>query len=95
MTTSFKRVGANKLQKFFLYLILLDWVLLIITALEMQSLSFGYGAIISVMLFIYSLFLTNLCRIRARRANDAYMIYPVIIGAIVSFLLVVYFFFLI
>ncbi|MCE9686211.1 hypothetical protein LZP73_08265 [Shewanella sp. AS16] len=95
MTVAFHRRGADKLQKFFLYLILLDWVLLLITAIEMQSLSFRYGAIISVMLLVYNVFLTHLCRIRARRANDAYMIYPVMTGALISFLLVTYFFFFI
>ncbi|ABE56904.1 conserved hypothetical protein [Shewanella denitrificans OS217] len=94
MVATFHRRGPDRLQKFFLYLILVDWLLLLVTTLKMQSLSFFYGSVIAFMLFIYNLFLANLCRIRARRAKDTYLIYPVVLGAFISFLLVSYFFIL-
>lgn len=93
MTGSFKRNGSDKLQKIFLYLILLNWFLLIIVAINIETLNFINGVLISVMIFIYNYFLTNLCFMRAARAQDAYLIYPVVIGALSSFFLVVYYFF--
>jgi hypothetical protein len=92
MVATFHRRGPDRLQKFFLYLILTDWLLLLVTAIKMESLSFFYGSVIAFMLFAYNLFLAHLCRIRARRAKDTYLIYPVVLGAFISFLLVSYFF---
>ncbi|MCS6099610.1 hypothetical protein ACRN93_15760 [Shewanella baltica] len=94
MAASFNRNGSDKLQKVFLYLILLNWLLLIIVAFNMNTLRFSHGVMISIMIFIYNYFLAHLCFIRAARAQDAYLIYPVVIGALSSFFLVVYFFFL-
>lgn len=94
MAASFHRNGSDKLQKVFLYLILLNWLLLIIVALNINTLRFSHGVMISIMIFIYNYFLAHLCFIRAARAQDAYLIYPVVIGALSSFFLVVYFFFL-
>ncbi|MGI2066177.1 hypothetical protein [Shewanella sp. MF08487] len=94
MAASVNRNGSDKLQKVFLYLILLNLLLLAVISLNMNTLRFSNGVIILMMMFTYNYFLAQLCYIRAARSQDAYLIYPVVIGALSSFFLVVYFFLL-
>ena len=93
MTNSYVRKGVDGLQKIFLYLIILDWLMLIYLCAEIKQLPFRYGVVASVMDIVFNLILMNLCFKRARRAEDGYLIYPVIAGALLSFCLVGYFFF--
>ncbi|MEZ9594343.1 hypothetical protein AB4298_06855 [Shewanella sp. 10N.261.52.F9] len=93
MPASYIRKGPDFLQKLFLYLILFDWVVLLYLFVEIKSMSFRHGAITSVMVVIFNLILVNLCFKRARRAEDSYQIYPVIMGALMSFVIIAYFFF--
>ncbi|GIU04226.1 hypothetical protein C9I43_14340 [Shewanella morhuae] len=94
MASSVNRNGSDKLQKVFLYLILLNLLLLTVVSININTLRFSHGVIVLIMMFIYNYFLVHLCYIRAARSQDAYLIYPVVIGALSSFFLVVYFFFL-
>ncbi|MGS0675409.1 hypothetical protein [Shewanella sp. 0m-4] len=93
MPASYERKGPDALQKLFLYLILFDWIILIYLIVEIKQMSFQHGATTSVIVAMFNLLLVNLCFRRARRAEDGYQIYPVIIGALLSFFLIAYFFF--
>ncbi|QQX80509.1 hypothetical protein JK628_01100 [Shewanella sp. KX20019] len=93
MPAPYERKRPDLLQKLFLYLILFDWVILIYLVIELKNMSFRYGAMTSIMVALFNLILVNLCFRRARRAEDSYQIYPVIIGALMSFALIAYFFF--
>ncbi|MFT5787961.1 MAG: hypothetical protein ACI8SJ_000056 [Shewanella sp.] len=93
MPASYERKGPDLLQKLFLYLILFDWAVLIYLISEVKEMSFIYGSMTSIIVAAFNLILVNLCFRRARRAGDSYQIYPVIIGALMSFALVAFFFF--
>ncbi len=93
MPASYERKGPDALQKLFLYLIIFDWIILIYLIVEIKEMSFRHGAITSVVVAMFNLLLVNLCFRRARRAEDSYQIYPVIIGSLLSFVLIAYFFF--
>lgn len=80
------------LQKFFMYLIIIDWVLLIVTSLKIQSLNSYYGSSISALLIIYNAFLCHISFVRAKRSRDAYLNYPVSMGMLIATLLFSYFF---
>jgi len=93
MTTPHRRKGPDGLQKAFLYLILLDWFMLFYISTEMRHMTFRHGVLASFMLTMFNLILMNLCFRRARRSGDTYLLYPVIAGALFSFILMSYFFF--
>ncbi|MCL1126499.1 hypothetical protein [Shewanella surugensis] len=93
MTDASQRKGPDSLQKLFLYLILIDWFVLIYISFEIREFTFRDGSMASVMLTIFNLILVNLCYRRARRTEDSYLLYPVIGGALLSFILMAYFFF--
>ncbi|MPY25256.1 hypothetical protein FM037_00260 [Shewanella psychropiezotolerans] len=93
MTRPNKRKGPDGLQKIFLYLILLDWFILLYVSTDIRHMPFRHGAMASLMLAVFNLILVNLCIRRARRSGDSYLIYPVIAGALFSFVLMSYFFF--
>ncbi|RTR38318.1 hypothetical protein EKG38_15275 [Shewanella canadensis] len=93
MATPHRRKGPDGLQKAFLYLILLDWFMLFYISTEMRHMTFRHGVLASLMLTMFNLILVNLCFRRARRSGDTYLLYPVIAGALLSFILMCYFFF--
>ncbi|WP_076413061.1 hypothetical protein [Shewanella sp. UCD-KL12] len=93
MERIYRRKGPDGLQKLFLYLILLDWFILLYISTEIKHMTFRHGAVASIMLTLFNLILVNLCYRRARRSGDSYLIYPVIAGALFSFVLMSYFFF--
>ncbi|WP_394202878.1 hypothetical protein [Shewanella waksmanii] len=95
MANAYKRKGPDGLQKLFLYLILLHWLILIYTATTIQDMTFRHGVLASLMLALFNLILVNLCYRRARRSGDSYLIYPVVAGALLAFILMSYFFFFI
>lgn len=80
------------LQKFFMYLIIIDWLLLIVTSVKIQSLNSYYGSSISALLIIYNAFLCHISFVRAKRSHDAYLNYPVAMGTLIASLLFGYFF---
>jgi len=89
---SFERKGPDNLQKLFLYLIIFDWIALLYLASELTTLSFRQGVSTSIMLATFNCILFNICLKRTRRSNDSYLIYPVIAAALLSFILIAYFF---
>ena len=93
MASSYERKGPDGLQKLFLYLILLDWFILLYLTTELKDMPFKQGVAASIMVTLFNFLLVNLCFKRARRSSDSYLIYPVIGGALLSFLLLAYFFF--
>ena len=92
MTQYYQRKGPDGLQKLFLYLILVDWFVLLYLITQISGITLGHGAFVSVLLSAFNVLLVGLCFKRARRSGDGYLLYPVIFGAIISFLLVFYFF---
>ncbi|MBY6185893.1 hypothetical protein KUV89_04535 [Marinobacter hydrocarbonoclasticus] len=90
----FQRHGPDKLQKFFLYLIVADWLLLAGVALVLDSLTFVHGSAIALLVVAYNVLLMKLCLVRARRASDGYLLYPVVFAGLISFLLLGYVFFI-
>ena len=93
MRTIDKRKGPDGLQKVFLYLILLEWFLLIYTTTTISRMTFRQGLLTLALLLGFNLILGKLCTIRAKRTTDGYIIYPVICGGLLSFLLLIYFIF--
>ncbi|WBJ95609.1 hypothetical protein [Shewanella sp. MTB7] len=93
MAINHQRKGPDGLQKVFLYLILLDWTILFYITTGINNMTFRHGVLSSMMLTVFNLILMNLCFRRARRSGDSYMLYPVIGGALYSFMLMIYFFF--
>lgn len=79
------------LQKFFMYLIIIDWLLLGFIVLRIQSLNIYYGSVVSALLVVYNSFLTHICFRRAKRRDDTHLIYPVIMGTVIASLLFLYF----
>ncbi|MBY5991960.1 hypothetical protein [Ferrimonas balearica] len=90
--TTFQRYGPDRLQKFFLYLIVGDWLLLGGIALFIDSLSFVYGSALALLMVGYNVLLMKLCFYRARRASDGYLLYPVVFAVVASFVLLGYVF---
>ncbi|WP_144212004.1 hypothetical protein [Shewanella donghaensis] len=93
MQTRDKRKGPDGLQKLFLYLILLEWFLLIYTTTTISRMTFRQGMMTLVLLLGFNLILGKLCTKRAKRSTDGYIIYPVICGGLLSFLLMLFFIF--
>ncbi|MBY5920039.1 hypothetical protein [Ferrimonas balearica] len=90
--SQFQRHGPDRLQKYFLYLIVGDWLLLGGVALVLDSLTFVYGCIIALLVVAYNILLIKLCFFRARRASDGYLLYPVVFAALLSFAILGYVF---
>ncbi|SHH17295.1 hypothetical protein [Ferrimonas marina] len=82
--TDFTRHGPDRLQKYFLYLIVIDWVLLALGWYFLERLSFSYGIVVCVMLLLYNALLVKLCFFRARRASDGYLLYPVTFACVMA-----------
>ncbi len=93
MRTRDKRKGPDGLQKIFLYLILLEWFLLIYTTTTISRMTFRQGLLTLALLLGFNLILGKVCTKRAKRTTDGYIIYPVICGGLLSLLLLVYFIF--
>lgn len=92
MAQNYHRKGPDGLQKLFLYLILIDWFVLFYLVSQITNITFRHGAFVSILLGAFNLLLVGLCFKRARRGGDGYLLYPVIFGALLSFIMVFYFF---
>ncbi len=71
------------IQKFLLYLILINFGLMLLYILFAAGLSFGAHLLLTFLIIVYNVLLCQLVVLRARRLGDAYIIYPVVGGSIV------------
>ncbi|MEF1337553.1 hypothetical protein REH81_12290 [Vibrio rotiferianus] len=87
-------VKKDGLKKAFLWLIVLDYILLGFFLTQLWSLSLNSGTMISMLLVIYNVLLTFLCFQRTSK-QDSYIIYPIISATLLAFVCFLYFFFLV
>ncbi|MCF3095877.1 hypothetical protein EHZ86_00740 [Aeromonas australiensis] len=74
---------GKAIQKFLLYLILANFILMGLYIVYAQDLAFFPNMLLTTLLIIYNLLLCRLVARRARRSKDGYIIYPVIWVSIV------------
>jgi hypothetical protein len=82
--------AGRTLQKFLLYLILINFVLMGLYILYMDGLGLATNMLLSALLILYNLLLCQLVCLRARRAGDGYIIYPVVGVSIALCTLILY-----
>ncbi|CAB5684264.1 MULTISPECIES: hypothetical protein [Aeromonas] len=82
--------AGKALQKFLLYLILANFVLMGLYVMHAGELAFGVNILLTFLLIIYNLLLCQLVCLRARRAGDGYIIYPVVGVSIILCTVVLY-----
>ncbi len=83
---------TNGLQKFLLYLILVNFLLLYLYATHIGELPLFQGLWVTLLAISYNLMLCRLVNRRARRRGDGYIIYPVVISAILLCACIFYYF---
>lgn len=86
------KAHSNGLQKFLLYLILANFLLLYLYAAHISELPFFQGLWVTLLAISYNLMLCRLVNRRARRRGDDYIVYPVVISAILLCSIVLYYF---
>ncbi|MGY3944571.1 hypothetical protein [Aeromonas tecta] len=69
---------GRAIQKFLLYLILINFGLMWLYVMYADELTFGSNLLLTFLLILYNLLLCQLVSLRARRAGDGYIIYPVV-----------------
>ncbi|MDF2152602.1 hypothetical protein [Vibrio sp. CAU 1672] len=84
----------DELKKAFLWLIILDYLLLAFFLFQLSSLSLNSGTMISLLLVLYNILLTFLCFQRTSN-QDSYIIYPTLSATLLAFVCFLYFFFLV
>jgi len=82
------------LQKAFLWLIIIDYVLLSLFLSQLYNLTLNGGTAISTLLLLYNVLLTSLCFQRTNK-RDAHIIYPTLSATLLAFVCFLYFFFLV
>ncbi|MBR7629024.1 hypothetical protein KAT72_08265 [Aeromonas popoffii] len=82
--------AGKAIQKFLLYLILANFVLMGLYVMYTGELAFGTNLLLTFLLIIYNLLLCQLVCLRARRAGDDYIIYPVVGVSIILCTVVLY-----
>jgi len=70
--------AGRGIQKFLLYLILVNFGLMWLYVMYADELAFGSNLLLTCLLIFYNLLLCQLVGLRARRAGDGYIIYPVV-----------------
>ncbi|BDY05660.1 hypothetical protein [Ferrimonas sp. YFM] len=90
----FVRHGPDRLQKVFLYLILVNWLVAGLLLLKLEELSFLAGVLAGSGVVMLQFLLLKLSLMRARRAGDGYLLYPVVISTLLIVMLLIGFFFL-
>ncbi|USD36243.1 hypothetical protein [Ferrimonas sp. SCSIO 43195] len=90
---AFVRNGPDRLQKVFLYLILVNWLVAGLLMMKIDSLSFLAGTLAGGGIIMLQFFLLKLTLMRARRAGDGYLLYPVTASTLLIVLLLIGFFF--
>ncbi len=93
--TQIKQRKADNLQKTFLWLIVIDYILLSFFLFQLGSLDLRTGTMISLLLIFYNGLLAFFCFHRANRIDDSYIIYPIISAILLAFVCFLYFFFLV
>ncbi|TKB47812.1 hypothetical protein FCL40_15170 [Ferrimonas sediminicola] len=89
----FVRNGPDRLQKVFLYLILVNWLVAGLLLLKLDQLSFVAGLLAGGGIAMLQFLLLKLSLMRARRAGDGYLLYPVLSSTLLIVLLLIGFFF--
>jgi hypothetical protein len=82
------------LKKAFLWLIIIDYVLLTFFLSQLYNLTLNSGTAISTLLVVYNVLLTFLC-FRRTEKQDVYIIYPTLSATLLAFTCFLYFFFLV
>ncbi|EAR57283.1 hypothetical protein SKA34_05985 [Photobacterium sp. SKA34] len=93
--TELKQRKADNLQKTFLWLIVIDYILLSFFLFQLSALNLRAGTVISLLLIFYNGLLAFFCFHRANRIDDGYIIYPIISAILLAFICFLYFFFLV
>ena len=70
--------AGRAIQKFLLYLILVNFGLMWLYVVYADELTFGANLLLTFLLILYNLLLCQLVVLRARRVGDGYIIYPVV-----------------
>ncbi len=83
---------ADLLQKFLLYLILFNFGLLYLYIHFFSRLPLFLGLLVTILCIGYNLMLCHLAHKRARRSTDGYILYPVLISALLFCSSMLYFF---
>ncbi|WP_421201410.1 hypothetical protein [Aeromonas enteropelogenes] len=73
----------RNIHKFLLSLILVNFVLMGLYVIHAGELTFGNNILLTSLLITYNLLLCQLVYLRARRAGDGYIIYPVVAVSII------------
>jgi hypothetical protein len=84
----------DSLQKAFMWLIVVDYVLLAMFLSQLTTLSLRSGTMISLLLVVYNILLSFLCFQRTAK-QDAHIIYPTLSATLLAFICFLYYFFLI
>ncbi|AUI88782.1 hypothetical protein BS333_19950 [Vibrio azureus] len=79
-------------KKGFLWLILIDYLLLAFFLFQLPSLTLNSGTTISFLLVVYNFLLVSLCFHRTQK-QDSYIIYPILSATLLAFTCFIYFFF--
>ncbi|MGD8231008.1 hypothetical protein [Vibrio sp. TRT 1302] len=82
------------LKKAFLWLIIIDYMLLTLFLSQLYNLTLNAGTGISTLLLIYNVLLTFLCFQRTNK-QEAHIIYPTLSATLLAFVCFLYYFFLI
>ncbi|TKB54598.1 hypothetical protein [Ferrimonas aestuarii] len=75
--SGFVRNGPDRLQKVFLYLILVNWLVAVLVVMKLPSLSLFSSLVAGGSVIALQLTLLQLAKLRARRAGDGYLLYPI------------------
>lgn len=80
MVTRVKKTpkAGRAIQKFLLYLILINFGLMWLYVIYADELTFGSNLLLTFLIILYNLLLCQLVLLRARRVGDGYIIYPVV-----------------
>ncbi|ATP89383.1 MULTISPECIES: hypothetical protein [Aeromonas] len=70
--------AGRAIQKFLLYLILVNFGLMWLYIMYADELTLGANLLLTFLLIVYNLLLCQLVVLRARRVGDGYIIYPVV-----------------
>ncbi|MFB9134716.1 hypothetical protein M1D72_12025 [Vibrio sp. AK197] len=82
------------LKKAFLWLIVIDYLILGLFLFRLSSLSLNAGTIVSGLVLFYNILLSFLCFQRTSR-RESYIIYPTLSATLLAFICFLYFFFLV
>ncbi|MCL9776517.1 hypothetical protein [Vibrio methylphosphonaticus] len=84
----------DSLKKAFLWLVIIDYMLLALFLSQLPTLTLKAGTGISLLLVIYNVLLSFLC-FRRTQQRDGYIIYPTLSATLLAFICFLYFFFLV